>query len=69
MILLSLFKNLKFVYVAAKGLEMPEYLVSELQDKGIEQVHDLSLAEAITVSDVLYVTRVQKERFASQVTT
>lgn len=68
MILLSLFKNLKFVYVAAKGLEMPEYLVSELQDKGIEQVHDLSLAEAITVSDVLYVTRVQKERFVSQVT-
>lgn len=67
-VLLSMFSNLKLIYCAPKGLEMPSYIVQELDMLGgfIDQVHDMSLDEAIEIADVLYVTRIQRERFASE---
>ena len=43
---------------------MPSEIIQELNEKGIEQ-NIVSLDEAIINSDVLYVTRIQKERFAT----
>jgi aspartate carbamoyltransferase catalytic subunit len=44
---------------------MPEYITAELAARGIPQAHTQALESVIADTDVLYVTRVQKERFAS----
>ena len=60
--LLSLYK-VKLNYVAPEILRMPPELIAELQAKGVEQYEAASLEEVLPETDVLYVTRVQKERF------
>jgi len=42
---------------------MPAEIMEEIREKGIEQKEYDNLEEVIGSSDVLYVTRVQKERF------
>lgn len=64
--LLSLF-HAKLNYVSPAVLEMPAEIFSELADQGIHQHAYTDLDEVISNTDVLYVTRVQKERFASEV--
>ena len=60
--LLSLYK-VKLNYVAPEILRMPPELIAELDAKGVEQYEASSLDEVLPETDVLYVTRVQKERF------
>ena len=60
--LLSLYK-VKLNYVAPDILRMPEELIAELNAKGVDQVEASSLDAVLPETDVLYVTRVQKERF------
>ena len=59
---LSLF-DCKFQFIAPDALAMPDYLLRELESKNIEYSRTNSLEEAIPDSDILYMTRVQKERF------
>ncbi len=59
---LSLFEC-KFQFIAPEALAMPDYLLRELDSKNIEYSRVYSLEEAIPNSDILYMTRVQKERF------
>lgn len=61
--LLSLY-HVKLNYVAPDSLRMPGELVDELNAHGVEQHQTTSLDEVLGETDVLYVTRVQKERFA-----
>ncbi len=60
--LLSLFK-IRLNYVSPQILRMPAELVAELKGRGVQQTEDTSLDRFLTETDVLYVTRVQKERF------
>ena len=60
--LLSLYK-VKLNYVAPDILRMPATLMDELNTKKIEQAEYTTLDACLPVTDVLYVTRVQKERF------
>jgi carbamoyl-phosphate synthase/aspartate carbamoyltransferase/dihydroorotase len=60
--LLSLFKA-KINYVSPDILKMPKEVMDEVSAKGIEQAEFSTLEEALPETDVLYVTRVQKERF------
>jgi aspartate carbamoyltransferase len=60
--LLSLYK-VKINYVAPETLRIPPDLIAELQAQGIEQTEYDSLEEVLSETDVLYVTRVQQERF------
>ncbi len=60
--LLSIY-DVKLNYVSPKILKMPSEIVGELDAKGIKQeVYD-NLEDALPTTDVLYVTRVQRERF------
>ena len=53
----------KLHFVAPKQLAMPDYLVDELKEKGIVcEFHD-SIEEILPELDILYMTRVQRERF------
>ncbi len=63
--LLSLF-DINLRYVAPEILAMPPALVQELDAKGIPQTSVTTLEPVLPDTDVLYVTRVQKERFEDQ---
>ena len=60
--LLSLFK-VKINYVSPEILRMPKEVMDEVTEKGIPQAEFNSLEQVLPETDVLYVTRVQKERF------
>ena len=60
--LLSLF-NVRINYVSPEILRMPKEVMDEVSAKGIPQAEFSSLTEVLPGTDVLYVTRVQKERF------
>ena len=60
--LLTLF-GAKLNYVSPQILRMPAEIMDEIREKGIEQKEYDNLEEVIGSSDVLYGTRVQKERF------
>jgi aspartate carbamoyltransferase catalytic subunit len=62
--LLTLF-NVRLNYVSPEILRMPDYICEEVRSKSsIPQAEYNSLEPVIRESDVLYVTRVQKERFS-----
>jgi aspartate carbamoyltransferase len=65
--LLSLYK-VKVNYVSPQVLRMPAELIEELKAKKIEQKEYDTLDACLPGTDVLYVTRVQKERFADEAT-
>ncbi len=50
-------------YVSPPILEMPQAIVAELDEAGIKQASHEMLEDVIADTDVVYVTRVQKERF------
>jgi aspartate carbamoyltransferase catalytic subunit len=60
--LLSLF-NVRVNYVSPEILRMPKEVMDEVGAKGIQQAEFSSLTDVLPETDVLYVTRVQKERF------
>lgn len=60
--LLSLFK-VKINYVSPDALKMPADLKSLLQEKGVQQAEYSDLHPVLGDTDVLYVTRIQQERF------
>jgi aspartate carbamoyltransferase len=60
--LLSLYK-VKLNYVAPEILRAPPELVTELSNQGVDQYEFDTLEGVLEETDVLYVTRVQKERF------
>ncbi|MEM4267256.1 MAG: aspartate carbamoyltransferase [Candidatus Woesearchaeota archaeon] len=59
--------NVKMIFVSPKSLSMPRDLLSELKNKRIPFIETDSLNEAIKCSDILYMTRIQKERFPDAV--
>jgi aspartate carbamoyltransferase len=63
--LLSLYK-VKINYVSPEILRMPGELIQELKARKIEQHEFTTLEECLPATDVLYVTRVQKERFSDE---
>lgn len=53
----------RFYFVAPEELRMPAEITQALKDDGIEIIETTNLSEAAAKSDVLYMTRIQKERF------
>ena len=64
---MSRYKNIKFVLISPKELEIPEYLKKDVLEKNnIEYVETKDIEEYMDKLDVLYMTRVQKERFFNE---
>jgi aspartate carbamoyltransferase len=63
--LLSLY-NVRLNYVSPPIQSMPDEIIAELSEKGVEQTEYHTLEPALPNTDVLYVTRIQKERFENQ---
>jgi len=64
--LLSLYRGIKFTLVAPVGLEMPAYIVDQADRNGNVIVQTSELGQGVKGADVIYATRVQKERFADE---
>ena len=63
---LGRYKNIKVVLIAPEELRLPKYVKYEVLDKnGMEYLETTSLEEAIPQLDILYMTRIQRERFDS----
>ena len=66
-IALSRYENIKFVLISPNELKIPEYLKQDfLNKKNIEYIETENLEENIDKLDILYMTRVQKERFLNE---
>lgn len=63
---LSRYKNIKVVLISPDELKLPKYVKYEVLEKnGMEYVETMSLENAIPELDILYMTRIQRERFDS----
>ena len=61
------YTGVKFVFIAPEELKFPRYIIEEeLETRGIEYKEVTSMEEAMPELDVLYMTRVQKERFFNE---
>ncbi len=61
------YENVKFVFISPDELKIPDYLRTEVLDaKGIEYKEVKNLEEVMPELDVLYMTRVQRERFFNE---
>ncbi len=63
---LSKFKGNKFIFISPKELQIPDYLRIFLNENNLEYKEVSSLDEVIDELDILYMTRVQKERFFNE---
>ncbi len=64
---LSRYENVKIVLISPDELKLPSYVKKDvLQKKGIEYVQTTDLESVLPELDVLYMTRVQRERFFSE---
>ena len=64
--LLSNFSGIKLNYVSPEILRMPREVIDEVGAKGIPQHEFSARDQVLPETDVMYVTRVQKERFEDQ---
>ena len=65
--MMSRFKNNKFVLISPVELTIPDYIKKDILLKGnIEFVETSNLEESISGLDILYMTRVQRERFFNE---
>lgn len=60
---LTRYKNIKFVLISPKELKLPEYILDVIKKSGMEYLETSSLEEALPSLDILYMTRIQRERF------
>ncbi|MGL4914405.1 MAG: aspartate carbamoyltransferase [Romboutsia sp.] len=60
---MSRYKGTKFVFISPDELKMPDYIKESIQEQGHAYYETNNLDEVIGSLDVLYMTRVQQERF------
>lgn len=61
------YKNIKFVLISPDELKIPEYVKEEVLEKNnIEYIETNDIEEYMDKLDILYMTRVQKERFFNE---
>ncbi len=60
------FPNIRFVFISPEELKMPSFVKYAVADAGIPVEETMDLEAAIPKLDVLYMSRVQRERFISE---
>ena len=60
------YDDIKFVFISPTELRVPDYVTDMLKEKGIEYEEVIKLEDVIGDLDMLYMTRVQKERFFNE---
>lgn len=60
------YDNVKFVFISPEELRVPDYITEMLNEKEIPYEEHISLEDTIANLDLLYMTRVQRERFFNE---
>ena len=64
---LSRYENVKFVLISPEELKVPSYIKKDiLAEQGLPYVQTTELTDVMPQLDVLYMTRVQRERFFNE---
>ena len=63
---MSRYRGVRFVLISPRELAVPPLMVEELAEQGIPCTQCQSLEEQMGALDILYMTRIQRERFASE---
>lgn len=64
---MSRYDNVKFIFISPDELRLPEYLKEDILDpKNIEYIETTDLEDTMPQLDILYMTRVQRERFFNE---
>ncbi len=63
---MSRYDGVKFVLISPPELRTPDYVLQALKDQGIPFRETESMEDAMPELDILYMTRVQKERFFNE---
>lgn len=66
-LLISLYPKMKMIFVSPKALAIPDSLRKELISKKANFTQTEDLQSPLSISDVIYMTRIQKERFTSEI--
>ncbi len=60
------YENISFVFISPPELKVPDYITDMLKEMNIPYTEVIKLEEVIADLDMLYMTRVQKERFFNE---
>ena len=60
------YDNIRFLFISPEELRVPDYITEMLKEKGIPYEEVIRLEEILPRLDLLYMTRVQKERFFNE---
>ena len=64
---LSRYENIKFILISPKELKVPDYIITEVFERNnIEYSEVTTMEEVMSELDIIYMTRVQKERFFNE---
>ncbi len=63
---LSRYQNIRFIFISPEELRVPDYITDLLKEKNIAYEEVIRLEDRIGRLDLLYMTRVQKERFFNE---
>ncbi len=63
---LTRYDDVKFIFISPEELRVPDYITEMLTDKDIAYEEVISLEDVIDRLDILYMTRVQRERFFNE---
>ena len=64
---LARWDHMRFVLISPEELRLPDYIISEVLDaRGIPYVETRDLEKSLPALDILYMTRVQRERFFNE---
>ena len=63
---LSRYTGLRFIFISPDELRVPDYITEMLREKNIPYEEVIRLEDTLPELDVLYMTRVQKERFFNE---
>ena len=63
---LSRYEGMKFIFISPNELKVPDYVTDMLKEKNIPYEEVIRLEDIMPRLDLLYMTRVQRERFENQ---
>ncbi len=60
------YKDVKFIMISPNELKVPDYILDEIREAGAVYEEIIKLEDAMPRLDILYMTRVQRERFFNE---
>ena len=63
---LARYENVRFIFISPEELRVPDYITDMLREKGLAYEEAIRLEDVMPSLDLLYMTRVQKERFFNE---